>query len=262
MVGRTTNLQHTYTTLLKDLQASIGAPFDLFCHTWSDEIPTTNSRRIHPTDMLNSLTPYPHAPIEHMLNPTAITRTSYGEVIQRLIDNPLKTPLQNKNFLFVGYLAPYTSLYHAYNLMSTHEYQNDFKYDIVIKWRYDLLVEPKSREYYYNPQNRQWLVQHKTDAEIADTHFCMTRSTATMLKTYHVQHEKVLRQTIEADNTCINEEVLHQTLQRHYRWIQVLDRRLPGVTIYRDRNHKEGVGWEETVIHPTQGTPSADFPHV
>lgn len=255
MVGRTTNLQHTYTTLLKDLQASIGVPFDLFCHTWYDEIPSSVSRRIEPIDMLNSLTSYVHAPIEHMLEPTAMCRTSYSEVVQLLIDNPLKTPLQNKNYVYVGYLAPYTSLHHAYNLMSTHEHNNDFQYDIVIKWRYDLLVKLQLNQNYYNPQNRQWLVQHKTDREIADTHFCMTRSTATMLKTYHVQHEKVLRQTLEFDSRCVNEELLYQTLQHHYKWIQVLDKRMPGVTIYRDNDYK-GVGWEEAIIlHPTQGTP-------
>jgi hypothetical protein len=119
---------------------------DYFCHTWNDDFVDLKSAN-NLEDIYHLLIPNDPRPTINLIDPKAVLLSSYQEILDIINDgilhiNDPQFNLSIDNILFyINYLAPQLSTYYAMQSLKSYVNETGTVYDVVIKWRYDLLTE-------------------------------------------------------------------------------------------------------------------------
>ena len=119
---------------------------DYFCHTWNDDFFDLKSaaslediyQLLIPTDLESTI---------NLIDPKKVCLSSNLEILDMIRDgvNHINNPQFNLSIddilLYINYLAPQLSTYYAMQSMKSYVNETGAEYDVVIKWRYDLLTE-------------------------------------------------------------------------------------------------------------------------
>lgn len=131
-----------------------GIEFDFFGHTWEEKVSTiTKSKRIpNWDDLSNSLVKkniaFPHKDdrIKHYKT------SSYLQIYNEYLCNDLNI-IDTQTTLVFSYMAQDMSTFQAFQALEEYKNENNIDYDIVIKWRYDLLTDEKGKDKLINLLN-------------------------------------------------------------------------------------------------------------
>lgn len=123
-----------------------GNSVDYFCHTWNDDFVNLKSAN-KLKDLYDLTVPTDPNRAINSIKPKAVLLSSNLEMLDiindsvRFVNNP-KFSLTFKHILtYINYLAPQLSTYYAMQSLKSYVNETGTKYDVVIKWRYDLLAE-------------------------------------------------------------------------------------------------------------------------
>ena len=125
-----------------------GIEFDFFCHTWDEIIEEINPMSDDWSDISSKFVkkniPFPHK--DHRLKNHKTT--SYQEIYDNYIsmDGISHIIRQNRMVFFINYIAQSLSTYNAFNALEEYRIQNEVEYDMVFKWRWDLLFDPNGQD--------------------------------------------------------------------------------------------------------------------
>ena len=119
---------------------------DYFCHTWNDDfVDLKSATKLE--DLYNLTIPTDPTHAINTIEPKGVWLSSNLEMLNTINDsiNHINNPEFNLTIenilLYINYLAPQFSTYYAMQSLKSYVNETGTKYDVVIKWRYDLLSE-------------------------------------------------------------------------------------------------------------------------
>lgn len=181
-----------------------GIEFDFFAHTWEEKVVTVDD--IDSTDWesiskyfirKNVIFPYSNSKIKNFKS------SSYNEIYEKYIslytsDIDVKTMLA-----WMSYLSQNLSTHYAFMALQEYVELNNIKYDYVIKWRYDLLIENKSKFDFFKKLEDG----HKIYAPYVDSR--------QMSDYYYYSRYNTFKRVVENLPTLISDELARVLLRRH-----------------------------------------------
>lgn len=130
--GQPRVIEHTIPSILSFFSGE--AEFDFFCHTWN----YNTYKRLQPN-------PEPNTEPVYWTGDEAVNESVLAHIIHRL--NPKKYCIQGVDVI-KNYRFPWDSLFYsmmyANFLKKEYEVEMGFRYDFVVKTRYDIIFEPNS----------------------------------------------------------------------------------------------------------------------
>lgn len=133
---------------LKSLFSNDEHQYDFFCHLWEDEFSNLSQCETL-TDIKSNIVNRDFNRNINRLDPTVVSKTSVNEIIDLIklyAEDPYYSALKltRDNLLtYINYLAPQVSTYRASKCLEKHVIETGTHYDLVIRWRYDLLSDDK-----------------------------------------------------------------------------------------------------------------------
>lgn len=132
-----------------------GIEFNFFCHTWEEKVAPLDSFPKEWNDISAKLVKK-NVPFPYNDNRIKNYKTSsFQEIYDRYISKDEEI-LRSQLILVFSYLAQDTSTVKAFEALNEYKTENDIEYDVVIKWRYDLLLEDdgkKNLNLFFNTEN-------------------------------------------------------------------------------------------------------------
>ena len=124
-----------------------GIAFDFFAHTWDEIIEELTSTNDDWSDISSKFVkknipfPYNDGRIKNYKT------SSYQEIYDNYIsmDGISHIVTQNRMVFFINFIAQSLSTYHAFKALEEYKTQNEVEYDMVIKWRWDLVFDPNGQ---------------------------------------------------------------------------------------------------------------------
>lgn len=120
-----------------------GIEFDFFGHTWEEKVSMLNANNETWVDIsekfVNKNVPFPYKDDRIKNHKTS----SYQEIYDKYIsmDGISQIVRKNKMIFFMSYMSQNISTYYAFKALEEYKKENNVHYDLVIKWRWDLLFD-------------------------------------------------------------------------------------------------------------------------
>ena len=124
-----------------------GIEFDFFGHTWEEKVAELNPTNDKWSDISDKFVkkniPFPYND-DRIKN---YKSSSYQEIYDKYIsmDGISQIVIQNKMIFFMSYLSQSLSTYYAFKALEEYKTQNEIEYDMVFKWRWDLIFDPNEK---------------------------------------------------------------------------------------------------------------------
>lgn len=124
-----------------------GIEFDFFGHTWEEKITVLNSTNSSWVDISQKFVrknkPFPYNDYRIKNYKTSSYQEIYDKYISR--EDIYQIVQENKMIFFMSYMSQNLSTYYAFQALEEYKNKNNLEYDFVIKWRWDLLFDEKTK---------------------------------------------------------------------------------------------------------------------